>query len=267
MMVITHASKVCVIKSTAVHFSRKTMKTAVLLLTCVTVAVRGLDLPFQKCERSTPNLNECMKSAIQDALPILKRGLPEFQFESIEPIRIESLTIGEGKGAVHVVQNYKNVEIHNVQTAKVERVDAVITDDEFKVVADLTIKDVHMNAQYSLNGNILMLPINGEGDCAVDLEDLKATFTMIGEMFEKDGKKYMELKTFNVSLVPGLVEFNFENLFSGERQLGDEMNKLLNENWRKIYLDVRAAYEEALGAVFKSIANLIFKKIPYDEMF
>ncbi|KAK5638094.1 hypothetical protein RI129_012389 [Pyrocoelia pectoralis] len=209
-----------------------------------------------------------MKSAIQNALPVLAKGVPQFKFDGIDPIRIESLTIGEGTGQVHVVQNYKNVEIYNVPNATVQNVEATITDDEFQVVSDIVMDNVQMKAKYSLDGNILVMPIKGDGDCTVSLEDVKSKMTMIGEMFQKkNGKTYVEIKTFNVSLNPAMVRYDFENLFNGDGALGDSMNAVLNDNWQDIYEDVQPGYEEALGEVFKSLANLFFTKIPYDEMF
>lgn len=63
------------------------------------------------------------------------------------------------------------------------------------------------------------------------------------------------------------MKFNFENLFNGDKRLGDEINKVLNENWDSIYNDVRSSYDESFGLIFKDIANRIFNRVPFNDLF
>ncbi|KAF5286931.1 hypothetical protein FQR65_LT12390 [Abscondita terminalis] len=240
-----------------------------LVLFLVVGASCALKLPaeFEKCKRSDPNINECLKSAIQSAMPVLAKGLPEFNFDSIKPVKVPSLTIGEGTGAVHVVQNYKNLEIHNLETAKIESVKSTITDDVMKIEANLYFDAVTVEADYNLDGNILVFPIKGDGKCTLSLKNCKVTMDIEGEMFTKKEQPHVQVKDFIIKLDPGKVEFDFKNLFNGDAKLGDEMNKLLNDNWSDVFVDVKSGYEDALSAIFKNIANLIFKKIPYNEIF
>jgi len=49
--------------------------------------------------------------------------------------------------------------------------------------------------------------------------------------------------------------------------LGDTLNAFLNENWSPILEDLKPGIEEALSQTFKEIANRVFLKVPYDQIF
>ncbi|KAB0792592.1 hypothetical protein PPYR_14551 [Photinus pyralis] len=238
------------------------------LLYFLAVGVVALELPpdFPKCKRSDPKLNDCMKTAIEGALKLMEKGLPEFKVEPIQPITVPSLTIGQGKGPVQVVQNYENFKIYNLPSAKVADLSSRLSDSEFKMNITFLFKEVYLASQYKLNGKILLLPIVGEGDCTIKLMNAKVPMEMVGRFFEKKGVKYAEISDIKVHLGGDKVEFDFKNLFNGDPRLGPEMNRILNENWKEIFDDVKYAYDEAFGAIFKNIVNLIVRKVPYDEL-
>lgn len=61
--------------------------------------------------------------------------------------------------------------------------------------------------------------------------------------------------------------FKFDNLFNGNKQLGDEMNKFMNENWLDVAKDTKPSFDETLDRVFKQNLDNLFEKVPYDEIF
>lgn len=60
---------------------------------------------------------------------------------------------------------------------------------------------------------------------------------------------------------------NFENLFDGNRALGDNMNLFLNENWKEIFEELRVAIEASFADIFKGLVNRLFTTLPYNQMF
>lgn len=246
------------------------MKTCVFYFLAVGLsAVVGLQLPpdFSKCKRGDPKINKCLKRAIEGALKIMGKGIPEFKLESIQPITVPSMTIGEGNGAVQVVQKYENCKIFNIPLGKIMDVDSIITDTQFELNTTIFLKEAYLLSHYNLNGKILLLPIVGDGDCTITLKNAKVPLELIGGLIEKKGVKYVEIKSLKVHLNAEKVEFDFKNLFNGDPRLGPEMNRILNENWTEIFEDVKYAYGEAFGAIFKTIVNVIFKRVPYDDLF
>lgn len=118
-----------------------------------------------------------------------------------------------------------------------------------------------------MDGQVLILPIKGNGKSNITMVDLKTKHDQRGEIFEKDGEKYFRIKEYKIKFEPRLVMMNFTNLFNGDKQLGNNMNSFLNENWQVVFDELKSGYEESFSKVFKSFANQLFTQVPVDKIF
>lgn len=84
---------------------------------------------------------------------------------------------------------------------------------------------------------------------------------------KKKGKTFIHFNTYTFGFNPEYVHFDFENLFNGDKQLGDNINKVLNENYKEVFSDVQKGYEEGLGLVIEHILNNLFAKVSEEEAF
>ena len=94
---------------------------------------------------------------------------------------------------------------------------------------------------------------------------LQLTFNL--EEQEKKGKKHYKVASQKFVLNPQLVKFKLENLFDGDKALGDNINQVLNDNWSEVLADVKPSYEEAFGKIFSSIFNNVLGKMSTTEIF
>ncbi|KAF2900820.1 hypothetical protein ILUMI_05359 [Ignelater luminosus] len=196
------------------------------------------------------------------------KGITEFKFPSVDPLYLPSLVVGEGTtGAVRVVQNFKDVNIYGISKAKIQNLKTTVTDSTFLMDVDALIDTLNLKGDYSLNGQVLVLPIVGNGKCDIKLRNLKIKATFSCKIIEKEGQTYAKVEDVKANLKPEKVEFQFDNLFNGDKQLADQILKLLNDNWSEVYEDIRPGYEEAIALIAKNITNLIFMNVPYDSLF
>jgi hypothetical protein len=105
------------------------------------------------------------------------------------------------------------------------------------------------------------------GNVCFVAENIKFTYRSEFEVVEKKNKHFMKFGTTNLSLDPESVSYNFENLFNGDKQLGDNMNKVLNENHLEVFSDVRKGYEAGLAIVLKQVLSNMFAKVSIEEGF
>lgn len=90
---------------------------------------------------------------------------------------------------------------------------------------------------------------------------------LTGDVVDKKGTKYLKLLKVEVEANPTIVKYHFDNLFNGDKTLGDEMNKVLNENWKEVFSSIKDAYIKIQEGLFFNIGSQVLNKIPYDELF
>lgn len=60
------------------------------------------------------------------------------------------------------------------------------------------------------------------------------------------------------------IKFNSR---TGNPQINETINKVINDNWRDIYFELKPDLEKSIGEVIKAITRPIFLEIPYQEFF
>lgn len=101
----------------------------------------------------------------------------------------------------------------------------------------------------------------------LSLANVLVKMQFAGVPMEKDGKTYMKVEKFRMDLEPKGMHFKIDNLFNGDKALGDNMNLFLNENWQDIYRELRASITSAFGKVFHTVIGHVFTKYPYEDFF
>ncbi|EEZ97638.2 protein takeout [Tribolium castaneum] len=243
------------------------MKSSLILLIIFAVA-RSAKFPpnFKICNRKNPNLDECLKEAGFIGVRQATKDYPEIHLPNLNPLEVNEMKISAGsQGVVNVNQNFKNCKLYGVNTTSAD----TLQFDFEKNVAHVSgrIDELKVFCTYELNGKILLLPISGSGPSTVIIKKLKVKADYNFEQVKKKGKTYMHFTTFTVALEPGSVFFNFENLFNGDKKLGDNINKVLNENSKQVFDDVKEGYAQAFGSIVKQILNNLFAKVSIEEAF
>jgi hypothetical protein len=55
------------------------------------------------------------------------------------------------------------------------------------------------------------------------------------EEVKKKGKTHMKFVSGKGTFKPSSIVFHFDNLFNGDKLLGDEINRVVNENWKLLF--------------------------------
>lgn len=56
-----------------------------------------------------------------------------------------------------------------------------------------------------------------------------------------------------------------ENLFNGDKLLGDTTNLFLNENWEDVINELKPVLKDAMGVITGSVIRAVFDKFPYED--
>lgn len=228
-------------------------------------------ISFNLCKKSDPNLDKCLKSSIQSVIPDLAEGYPKLRIPAIEPFELPSLEIEHGKGsskAVSIDLKLKDVKIMGLTSTVIDSLKIDV--DNFKTSGKISFtKPLEITGQYTVNGKVLVLPITGNGPCSIVLhEPVLELEEMSGTPFEKNGKTFVQIKKVNLKVASvKQLSVKLENLFNGNKQLGDSMNSILNQNWEVLLEELKPAFEEAVGAIAQDIVNKALQKTAYTDIF
>jgi hypothetical protein len=96
---------------------------------------------------------------------------------------------------------------------------------------------------------------------------VEVSCSMKYEEVKKKGKTYMQFVGAKGQIKPSSIVFHFDNLFNGDKLLGDEINKMMNENWKLLYEDIEETLLGATTKIFINILNNFFGKLSIEEAF
>ncbi|KAI5723214.1 hypothetical protein M8J76_003035 [Diaphorina citri] len=198
--------------------------------------------PFGKnlkpCHRSDPKVNECLKNAFNSIMTPLAKGVPQYGIVPLDPLLLKTFDIEQGKsGPIAIDLKFHDLNILGITSAKVK---SVSTDfDKYKISLDADLDK----------------PIILDGICHMAIS---------AKPIEKDGRTYWQVEEFVFKLKASRLYVKLENLFNGDKALGDNMNRFLNDNWEILLQEMQPAFEDNLAAAFKEITNRMFLKTPID---
>lgn len=113
--------------------------------------------------------------------------------------------------------------------------------------------------QYFLSIVVISLLINFAENVKLSLH------TFWEETKRADGQTAVKFVKETTTLDPEKLEFNFENLFDGDKKLGDQVNKALNDNWKAVWDDAKSEYEKAIATIIVKIVNDFFSTISFED--
>ncbi|KAK9504734.1 hypothetical protein O3M35_011000 [Rhynocoris fuscipes] len=216
------------------------------------------------CKKSDPNMNECLKEAVNMAVHELTQGgNPSLGVLSMDPLRMNTLSIKQGTGPVSINLDFTEIDVIGLKNFEVMniRTDWKDMDIEGRVKSQLV-----LDGKYKIDGKVLVLPVTGEGHCRIIFDNIHTKAHKKLKETSKNGKRYYEVTGEEFEFDVDKVHLHFDNLFNGDKTLGDTTNAFINENWKEIFMELKPSISTIFGTLFKEISNRIFSKITVEEL-
>uniref|UniRef100_T1GU87 Hemolymph juvenile hormone-binding protein n=1 Tax=Megaselia scalaris TaxID=36166 RepID=T1GU87_MEGSC len=131
----------------------------------------------------------------------------------------------------------------------------------------ITIPKISFVGKYYLRIKILLLEIGGKGNMTGTFENSKAVVKMRGSRYMKDDVEYVKFHKMPMRISVDKMKLNLENLFNGDKVLGEVGNNIINDNQDLYLQEIIPGLEKGLSKKFLDIANQILETATYDEMF
>lgn len=243
---------------------RKILGFHVLYFFGIFVASKRIGTPsyIKPCSASAPDFDECCLQHGKEALPYIIKGDKRFGIPNMLPLTIPQIDIEAGENLKILL---KNAKVFGLDKTILNRVkfDA----DAKKLTINITIPQLDLRGNYQIDGRVLVLPIKGNG--AFDISAIGGIYEYNAEyiIHKVKGEDYFDLtENDNLDFDLQNMKVQFNNLFDGDKRLGKQMNKFLNENWKEVLTEFGPAISGTVRSIGRSIASAIFKKVPYHEL-
>ncbi|VVC38449.1 Haemolymph juvenile hormone binding [Cinara cedri] len=244
----------------------------IILFLCVCVFsgndCRQFRMPsfIKPCKRDDPNINECLKKIFETLRPFTSKGMPEMQILPLDPMSVPSVTLNQGQGSVNFTALFTNLKGYGAKNYQVQKIIADLKKKSMEI--DLYFPSFRIESKYEVNGQILLLPIKGNGKFVGNFTNIQTKVKIGLEYLEKkNNKTFIEIKENKVSLIIGAVKLRFNNLFNGNKELGDQTNRFINENWRDLMQEIKPLLEDTVATIVMGIFKPLLINFSMDDLF
>lgn len=101
----------------------------------------------------------------------------------------------------------------------------------------------------------------------MNIENTRANVRLIGRKVPRNGIEYVKFDQLLMKVTVGKSRIRLENLFNGDRTLGEIGNQVINENSQLFVDEMIPGFEKSLSKTFLEIANDVLTDVTFDEMF
>lgn len=122
-------------------------------------------------------------------------GIPDLGLQSFDPLKIDKMDIVQGGNAsVQVDLKFRKVELLGLSKAKMYKISGFKKDPEGnKLEFGFKSPLGTLVGPYVINGQLLILPIQGNGTVTLNLVNLNINLKFLTSKVVKDGKTYMKI--------------------------------------------------------------------------
>lgn len=243
---------------------------SVLMIFIVVVSVNMVnasefpsDLP-----RCTAGDVDCLTGAMNYYIQHSAQGIPSVGIESWDPLFVPTINIIQSTSSpVNIKLNCKNVNIlgySHLQFSKIVGFERNPKKSKFELYG--IVPRLSFVGDYSINGNILIFPIVGNGLMNMTLDNIEFHLKLKTKVEERDGEDYLHINKVNVNFNTSRIHIKFDNLFNGDQVLTETTNSFLNDNWRDMYAELRPALQNTIATINRDMIQSVMDKFPYSHL-
>lgn len=235
-----------------------------LLAVTVNLA-RSVELPefIHVCKRNDPNFEGCVTESVEYLKPFLQKGVPEYNIPSLEPLLLKELVAAEGAGLRITA---KDVEAFGASDFAITKLKVDL--DQLLFNIDVALPHLHIQGKYEVDGKVLLLPIRGSGDMTGNFTECTGSVRVHAVMEKQsNGEDHVAIDEFKMKITVGAGTLHLDNLFGGEKVLGDVINSAINSNFNAFLRELQPLIEKALSDAFREIANSIVNQFTSEQLF
>ncbi|CAH1126007.1 unnamed protein product [Ceutorhynchus assimilis] len=218
---------------------------------------------IEPCSKSAADFQKCCTDHGNKALPLLLQGDKELKIPKLNPYHLDKVVADAGP---NLKITLTNIELQGVDSLKVT--DMNVDFDKKTVYISLHAERVMLIGTYAIDGKILVLPIKGNGPLNITIVDSQFKYSFSYKLENRAGVDYAIVQD-NDSLDFKISKsyYKLDNLFNGNKAMGDNVNKFLNENDQDIIKELSATIKAVITSIARTTGGGVLSTIPFSELF
>ncbi|XP_063223823.1 circadian clock-controlled protein daywake-like isoform X2 [Bacillus rossius redtenbacheri] len=244
-----------------------------LLLLAGALSLAGSSLPLasymKPCSRNDPNLDNCTLEHGKWAIPYLLKGDPKYSSPVLDPMEIIELKledVAKDNKTTGIDITMRRLKIFGLDRFELKKARFDLKNKKIDIAGNSP--HVALVFEYEIEGKILKNPILGNGDGIINMTDVDLSYTNDFKLVRReDGLEYMSPGDHKFVYKTKNMNWQLDNLFNGDKTLGQFTNSFLNANWDVLNEEMGPYLSEAVGVVIKQIVTTVLKLVSYDKIF
>ncbi|EDW14527.1 circadian clock-controlled protein daywake [Drosophila mojavensis] len=234
------------------------------------VYVKGMEYYTEKpsyiesCRIKEPDFTNCSTRSIQAFLNEVIKGIPEIEesFGPIDPMKQDQLTFTQTNSDVSSISaNLSDLVIRGFGKTIVK--ESKVSKKDFSWLAKIYIPRLRLDGKYQMIGSVLIIPLHGNGNIFIEIDDLDILLNAKTRLYEKGGYTFYNVTDVSVKLKVGHVRTYLGNLFNGHsKEVEQSTNEFFNENWRSFFETFRPLISETLQSTLFDLLKKMFSLMP-----
>jgi len=233
----------------------------VAVLLAVSTAEDGLP-PYikQRCHSSDPKLLSCITESVHHIGPWLATGIPEISMPSVEPFRMDQLSISLSTGPQGYKVILKEVDISGASNFSISKLK--LSEDGKPFEARVKMPQLRIASRYTSSGVLFIIPASGSGNFNGQLDGVTADLKGQVVTKVKDGERYLQVKSLDLDLHVKTVKMGVKKIFNNNRILIEATNLFLRENGQEVLKAMLPQLKAQLSKEFMRIVNQLLVNVP-----
>ncbi|KAG4080308.1 hypothetical protein HA402_010800 [Bradysia odoriphaga] len=240
-------------------------KSIILYLAVIITTSYGLDgLPeyIHVCPKNEEAV-QCIIDNVERIRPYAVNGIPELDIPGVDPLYLGDLLVSEKANNNGITITAKNLKAYGPSAFKVKKLNIVRWGEEYHF--DIFIPDVYVEGTYSVDGQVLLLPIKGSGKFTGNFTTTTGSVKVI--LSKYSSSEIVKIQKIDIKIKLGSGSIKLRNLFNGDKVLGEAVNDVINDNFDLLSKDIVPLVERALQRTFKKLTNKISNRYTHAQLF
>ncbi|XP_055327032.1 protein takeout-like [Sitodiplosis mosellana] len=238
-----------------------------VLVSCL-VSINAFKFPLD-IERCSAGDTDCIVRVSNTFIEAAgKSGHSGIALIPIDPLHIPSITIKQGADSpVNIELQFKEVDLIGLSDCRFSRITGFQKDPNGKYSLACKGPALYLVGPYKISGRVLVLPIQGVGKSNITLVEPEITMTFDGKGIKRGNNEHLAIENAKLTFKVNRLIFDFQNLYNGDKVLGESTNRFLNENWSDIFKEIKANIFDAFTLIAENTLRNVFTKVPYSDLF